>query len=103
MSFVEVAAKTAKDQYMSRVWAMSHEQLFHELMRVHAESAKLLSEAQAELDRLRELVDGKAGLERPAGDGALAGGIRPESDDPKDRDDARIVVPITARQTKSSG
>jgi hypothetical protein len=41
---------------MQRIWAMDKDQIFHELMRVHAESSKLLMQAQAELERLRQVV-----------------------------------------------
>jgi hypothetical protein len=53
---IEKASDDAKKMYMQRIWAMDKEQVFHELMRVHAESSKLLMQAQAELDRLRVLV-----------------------------------------------
>ena len=52
-----IAAEDVKRAYMERVYAMSHAELFHELMRVHTESAKLLQEAIAERDRLQTLVD----------------------------------------------
>lgn len=48
-----IAADDVKKAYMERVYSMSHAELFHELMRVHTESAKLLQEAQAELERVR--------------------------------------------------
>ena len=35
------------------VWAMNKEQMFKELMRVHAESTKMMLAAQTELDNLR--------------------------------------------------
>jgi len=54
--YIEKASDDAKKMYMQRIWAMDKEQVFHELMRVHAESSKLLMQAQAELDRLRVLV-----------------------------------------------
>lgn len=91
--YVRVAAQSAKEQYMNKVWAMSHEQLFHELMRVHTESAKLLSQAQAEVDRLKELLDGETGLERPQGDGPMARGNAPGQTEAEDGNDARIVLP----------
>jgi hypothetical protein len=53
---IEKASDDAKKMYMQRIWAMDKDQIFHELMRVHAESSKLLMQAQAELDRLRVLV-----------------------------------------------
>jgi hypothetical protein len=42
---------------MQSIWAMDKEQIFHELMRVHAESAKLMCAAQLELERLQSLLD----------------------------------------------
>ena len=53
---IEKASDDAKKMYMQRVWAMDKDQLVHELMRVHAESSKLLMQAQAELERLRQVV-----------------------------------------------
>ena len=54
--YIEKASDDAKKMYMQRIWAMDKEQVFHELMRVHAESSMLLMQAQSELDRLRALV-----------------------------------------------
>jgi hypothetical protein len=56
-SLIEVAPDDAKKMYMQRIWAMDKEQIFHELMRVHGESSKLLSLAQTEINRLRELLE----------------------------------------------
>ena len=56
-SLIEVAPDDAKKMYMQRIWAMDKEQIFHELMRVHGESSKLLSMAQTEINRLRELLN----------------------------------------------
>ena len=53
---IEKASDDAKKQYMARIWAMSKDQLFHEVMRVQAEAAKLLMSAQAEIDRLNQLL-----------------------------------------------
>jgi len=56
-----IAMEDVKKAYMERVYAMSHSELFHELMRVHTESAKMLQTAQekiAELERELE-ADGK--------------------------------------------
>jgi len=53
---IEKASDDAKKMYMQRIWGMDKEQVFHELMRVHAESSKLLMQAQAELERLRQVV-----------------------------------------------
>jgi hypothetical protein len=54
--YIEKASDDAKKMYMQRIWAMDKDQIFHELMRVHAESSKLLMQAQAELERLRQVV-----------------------------------------------
>ena len=54
---IEKASDDAKKQYMARVWAMSKDQIFHELMRVQGEASKLLMQAQAEIERLRSLTD----------------------------------------------
>ena len=48
-----VAADDIKKAYMERVYAMSHAELFNELMRVHSESARLLRMAGEELDKVR--------------------------------------------------
>ena len=45
-----------KREYMERIWNMPKDQIFHELMRVHGESAKLLMMAEEELARLRGFV-----------------------------------------------
>jgi len=55
--YIEKASDDAKKMYMERIWRMDKEQIFHELMRVHAESSKLLMQAQQELDYLRNLLD----------------------------------------------
>ena len=51
-----IAMEDVKKAYMERVYAMSHAELFHELMRVHTESAKLLQDAQTEIERLKRLT-----------------------------------------------
>lgn len=51
-----IAMEDVKKAYMERVYAMSHAELFHELMRVHTESAKLLQDATAEIERLKRLT-----------------------------------------------
>ena len=48
-----IAMEDVKKAYMERVYAMSHAELFHELMRVHTESAKLLQAAEVELEKVR--------------------------------------------------
>ena len=55
--YIEKASDDAKKMYMERIWRMDKEQIFHELMRVHAESSKLLMQAQAELDYLRSILE----------------------------------------------
>jgi hypothetical protein len=46
---------------MERVYKMTHAELFHELMRVHTESARMIMELQAEIERLNsaDQDDGK--------------------------------------------
>lgn len=46
----------AKRAYMQRIWAMDKEQIFHELMRVHGESAKLLQEVGARVLILEGII-----------------------------------------------
>ena len=58
---IEVAADDAKKMYMQRIWAMSKEDIFHELMRVHGESSRLLSIAQQEINRLHDLINPEDG------------------------------------------
>ena len=53
---IEKASDDNKKQYMARIWAMTKDQLFHEVMRVQGEAAKLLMSAQAEIDRLNGLL-----------------------------------------------
>jgi len=59
--FIEVAPDDAKKLYMQRIWAMNKEEIFHELMRVHGESSKLLSLAQQEINRLHDLLNPEDG------------------------------------------
>jgi uncharacterized protein YaaR (DUF327 family) len=54
---IQAVSDDTKRKYMQSIWSMDKEQIFHELMRVHAESAKLMSAAQMELDRLQSLLD----------------------------------------------
>ena len=56
-NLMPLAMEDVKKAYMERVYSMSHSELFHELMRVHTESAKLLQEAYAENERLKDAVD----------------------------------------------
>jgi len=57
LDLIEKAGDDAKKWYMTRIWAMTKDQLFHEVMRVQGESAKLLLQAQSEIDRLNHLVN----------------------------------------------
>ena len=52
-----IAAEDVKKAYMQRVYAMTHAELFHELMRVHTESSRLLQDVAEERGRLKALVD----------------------------------------------
>ena len=56
-SMMPIAAEDVKKAYMERVYAMSHAELFHELMRVHTESARLLQNAHAENERLKDTLE----------------------------------------------
>ena len=57
VKMMPMAAEDVKKAYMERVYAMSHAELFHELMRVHTESARLLQLAEGELRRLQERIE----------------------------------------------
>ena len=46
-SMIAKAPDDAKKAYMERIWKMTKDQIFHELMRVHGESSKLLTQAQS--------------------------------------------------------
>jgi hypothetical protein len=50
-----------KRDYMARVYKMTHGELFHELMRVHGESARMIMELQAKVDELSAGPNGVAG------------------------------------------
>lgn len=56
-NLMPIAAEDVKKAYMERVYAMSHSELFHELMRVHTESARLLQDAHAENERLKDTLE----------------------------------------------
>lgn len=43
-----------KRDYMARVYKMTHGELFHELMRVHGESAKMIADLQARIEELEK-------------------------------------------------
>ena len=49
--------KKSKKMYMQRIWEMTKDQIFHELMRVHGESSKLLAQATAEITYLKSILD----------------------------------------------
>jgi len=53
---VESADEAFKRQYLDRVWAMSKMDMFKELMRVHGESTKMMTQAQAEIDNLKAVI-----------------------------------------------
>ena len=59
--YIEKASDDAKKMYMERIWRMDKEQIFHELMRVHAESSKLLMQAEAEIAYIRSLLEPEDG------------------------------------------
>ena len=61
--FIETANDQAKKMYMQRIWEMSKDQIFHELMRVHGESSKLLAEATAEITYLKSILDSPEDLD----------------------------------------
>ena len=56
--YIEKADDQAKKMYMERIWRMEKDAIFHELMRVHGESSKLLFKAEKEIAYLRSLLDG---------------------------------------------
>ena len=56
--YIEKADDQAKKMYMERIWRMEKDAIFHELMRVHGESSKLLFKAEQEIAYLRSLLDG---------------------------------------------
>jgi hypothetical protein len=50
----QLAADDAKKRYMEHCFGMSHAQLFNELMRVHGESARMITDLQARIDELEK-------------------------------------------------
>ena len=56
-NLMPLAMEDVKKAYMEKVYAMSHAELFHELMRVHTESAKLLRDANDETARLKDALE----------------------------------------------
>jgi hypothetical protein len=53
---VETADEAFKRQYLDRVWSMTKIDMFKELMRVHGESTKMMTQAQAEIDNLKAVI-----------------------------------------------
>ena len=53
---VESVDEDFKRKYLDRVWAMSKMDMFKELMRVHGESTKMMTQAQAEIDNLKAVI-----------------------------------------------
>ena len=53
---VETADEAFKRQYLDRVWAMTKIDMFKELMRVHGESTRMMTQAQAEIDNLKAVI-----------------------------------------------
>jgi len=56
-AMMPMAADDMKKDYMERVYAMSHAELFHELMRVHTESARLMQMVQEEMEKVRAQLE----------------------------------------------
>lgn len=56
-NLMPLAMEDVKKAYMEKVYTMSHAELFHELMRVHTESAKLLRDANDETARLKDALE----------------------------------------------
>ena len=56
-NMMPLAMEDVKKAYMEKVYAMSHSELFHELMRVHTESFKLLRDATDEAARLKDALE----------------------------------------------
>ena len=93
--YIEKASDDAKKMYMERIWRMDKEQIFHELMRVHAESSKLLMQAEAEIKRIRSLLD-------PDDGDARHWQISPRATSLQDRDDASHSVSKEEGQNSTS-
>jgi len=56
-NLMPLAMEDVKKAYMEKVYTMGHAELFHELMRVHTESAKLLRDANDEKARLKDALE----------------------------------------------
>lgn len=52
-----LAMEEVKKAYMEKVYSMTHAELFHELMRVHTESSRLLQDSTAEVERLKDQLE----------------------------------------------
>ena len=50
----QVAPDDARHDYIARVWKMTHAELFAELMRVHTEANRLVSDLQAQIEELKK-------------------------------------------------
>jgi hypothetical protein len=53
---VETADEAFKRQYLDRIWSMTKIDMFKELMRVHGESTRMMTQAQAEIDNLKAVI-----------------------------------------------
>ena len=53
---VQTPEEDQKRKYLDRVWEMNKMDMFKELMRVHAESTKMMLSAQNEIDNLRAVI-----------------------------------------------
>jgi hypothetical protein len=53
---VESVDEDFKRKYLDRVWGMTKIDMFKELMRVHGESTKMMTQAQAEIDNLKAVI-----------------------------------------------
>lgn len=53
---VESVDEDFKRKYLDRVWGMTKIDMFKELMRVHGESTKMLTQAQSEIDNLKAVL-----------------------------------------------
>jgi len=49
-----------KKEYMTRIWNMTKAEIFHELMRVHGESAKIINEAYDNIATLQNLINNQS-------------------------------------------
>ena len=56
-NLMPLAMEDIKKAYMEKVYSMSHAEMFHELMRVHTESAKLLRDVHDENERLKDTLE----------------------------------------------